>query len=455
MRTRASLISVACVVLACGSRGQVSESSGAAEATGSSDTAVGDSDGASELPPGCGDGIVDPEQFCFEPVLVPGLAQVGFIHGIDLDGDGRDEIIVGYDNKRAGDYPCDQPTGFGSCFSVFAHEDGAFVHRQALSGSRDLNELRSSAFLENLDGDGATDMMLMSPNAGARFSLYRNIDGKLAEREVVTVAAGSGFGMIAPVDPDGDGVLDYLVPWKDVPLDHIADYIQLRRKVGDEYLPIGPRFDLPPCWYPNIAAVGDLTGNGLNDAVFVAALGACDHVPGDLDPDALFQAFVFFANPETGLMEAGPRLPRGGNFEARGLWLADVSGNGHLDLVFRLEDAEDAIVVNRGDGTFEDVRVVGQVSQGEVPTRRVESVADFNGDGLPDFIGGRPTMSDAARGFLVDPVGARRVHAPDPDDAFGSSVKGDVNGDGITDLYRVEDTDDPLLKRVYILVSRP
>src|SRR5690606_20659190 len=91
-----------------------------------------ESDGASggvDLPPGCGDGVVDPEQFCFEPVLVPGLAQASFVAGIDLDDDGRDEIVVGYNATRAGDYPCDRPQG-GYCLSVFSFEAGTIVHRQ-------------------------------------------------------------------------------------------------------------------------------------------------------------------------------------------------------------------------------------------------------------------------------------------------------------------------------------
>ena len=450
---RASWMCAVCVVpLACGSSGTpASQSEGSASTTESSESDSASGAGV-ELPPGCGDGIVDPEQFCFEPILIPGLAEVQFIHGLDLDGDGRDELVVGYRSVRAGDFQCDESRG-GGCLSVFVFEDEAFVHRQTIdSGSLTFTGERH-VVLEDFDRDGRVDLGLLSAVSGAKFSLFRNVGGVLGERELLTVIPGSGFGMMAPVDPDGDGMLDYLVPWKDGSAGSTADHIQLRRKVGDEFAAVGPKFELPPCWSSGAVAVGDLTGNGLDDAVFVSELGACDIIPDDIEPEALFQAFVFFANAETGLMEAGPRLPRGGNYNARRLWIVDVNADGHLDIVFSLQDAEDAIIVNRGDGTFEDVRVFGQISEGEAPKRGAAWVADFNGDGRVDVLGGG--HDETARGFLVDPLGERRVYPPAPADALGPTAKADVNGDGIMDMYRVENTDDPLVKRVYILVSRP
>src|SRR5690606_24890514 len=162
----------------------------------------------------------------------PGLAQAGFRAGIDLDGDGRDELVIGYrggyEGKGFGEYPCDS----GLCLSVFSFENGIFVHRQTL----DTSTYDGPVYVTDADGDGREDLLLLS---GTVFWGFRNLGGRLSGQEQIRledIGSSLGYGMSTPVDPDRDGVADYLLPWADgAPQPYWADHLQLRRKVGDEY----------------------------------------------------------------------------------------------------------------------------------------------------------------------------------------------------------------------------
>ena len=184
---------------------------------------------------------------------------------------------------------------------------------------------------------------------------------------------------------------------------------------------------------------------------------------GDMDGDGVPDAFV-----------SGPRLM--GTFRTRGnrvtpffdrvtnhlegiavqgaSW-ADLDGNGTLDLVYSGVAADESrrvvVALNDGSGTLT------MVSHNLPPAGGPIVAADFNQDGRPDLVlfsrsnpGGNPRVQFNRGGgvFEAGPV----VPALHPVTAAGAL---DINGDGVTDLWLVEEPQgDPRQRALRVLLQR-
>jgi hypothetical protein len=142
--------------------------------------------------------------------------------------------------------------------------------------------------------------------------------------------------------------------------------------------------------------------------------------PGDLDgdgrPDVATDAAVFLGRPG-GDLELGVRFP--GAVKADHPFLADVDGDGSLDVVLGTYHDGGLLFPGNGDGTFAAPR--------ELPEGNVRAVGDLDGDGRPDLIAGdlcvRPGNGD---GTFGPPVCAA-VTARD-------LTLADMDGDGVLEI---------------------
>ncbi|MDX1578956.1 MAG: VCBS repeat-containing protein, partial [Gemmatimonadota bacterium] len=118
-----------------------------------------------------------------------------------------------------------------------------------------------------------------------------------------------------------------------------------------------------------------------------------------------------------------------------GVALADVDGDGRIDLFFARLDGANVLYRNLGDWRFEDVTAgSGLAAEDRFSTGGV--FADVDGDGDPDLIltavGGGTSLyrNDGAGRFAVDPEAGL-----DPASGAMSAALADIDADGDLDLY--------------------
>ncbi len=270
------------------------------------------------------------------------------------------------------------------------------------------------------------------------------------------VDAGSALWSLAVADVDGDGAPDAIVSGSIAPPVAGEEYHsailvlrndgagRLTAPVAADLVALFPTAQVPPeppyvppllPVVPSALAVGDLDRDGRPD--LVAYVGALPY-PWTVRTEG--EILTLLGNGD-GTFRAGDRFWTGADAEhlslgPRVIALADLDGDGVLDLVARSGDAP-AVQVRRGagDGTFGDKAeypLVGAV--------RALAVADVDGDGVLDLV----VACEDYQSYGVGPVvsvlpgngdGTFRAHVDSRGVPFAQDVAvADLDGDGIPDV---------------------
>jgi hypothetical protein len=168
-------------------------------------------------------------------------------------------------------------------------------------------------------------------------------------------------------------------------------------------------------------SVGDLNGDGLLDIV----LAKGRHWP--------LHSRVLLNDGKGGFSASNLGTAPARTYSAA---LADVDGDGHLDVVVS-NDAPDRKLVYRNDGQghFTEIGTFGEPGW----TTRYVTLADLNGDGFPDIVAANrgPGPPTAVPSFvcLNDGKGHFPNCQPLPTESATSIVAADFDGDGAVDLF--------------------
>ena len=269
-----------------------------------------------------------------------------------------------------------------------------------------LGEAPSAAVAGDLTGDGLPDLLITNTDDGTVTLLVGDGSGQFPLRK--SFSGGENPVDLALGDLDGDGDLDAAVA------NHETDYVTLLRNDGQgglEPFSHSPRH-LDLGLHPHAVLIADLDLDGHPDL---------------LVDDRRGEAILLLRGAGDGGFDLDVvRFSVGGD-PYRGMTLADVNLDGHLDLITPNRD-EVAIVIRKNDGGF-------AAPEGIPADRPFEvRVGDLDGDGVPDLVvATEPGLVSLLGGngdgtFLAEPVFELRWAA-----GAKAVAIGDFDGDGIDD----------------------
>jgi hypothetical protein len=332
----------------------------------------------------------------------------------DLNGDGRDDMLLTRDQFRSCDVPVPPVSQVNETRVLLGNGDGTFVQ----AGSFTTGEWTAWIVPADLDADGRIDLVVNDQvyagcsgtgnriihyygNGDGTFTATDPIQGRLASIAIITTDL-NGDGMGDYLENDGNALTAYLghgdrtftaLPSLEVSRDtysvHLGDYDQDGRR------------DLSALssW---AEAVFVFAGNG--DGTFgpppipaLQATGLNGAVSEDLNGDGIIdlvatgyrtEEVVVLLGQGGGAFGAETRFPVGVGPST--IVIADFDADGRKDLAVGLQnwhtypperfpDGSLAILIGNGDGTFQPPAIY---DGGQNPIAIV--VSDFNGDGAPD-----------------------------------------------------------------------
>ncbi|MFL9582827.1 FG-GAP repeat domain-containing protein [Stenotrophomonas sp. AB1(2024)] len=225
------------------------------------------------------------------------------------------------------------------------------------------------AALLDADGDGDLDVAVAVENGANR--LYLNDGtGKLSQKPDAFGSITGDNEHVRVADFDGDGHMDVVFVAEDTEQHNLF--------LGDGkggFTRVSER--LPATSQANAVAVGDVNGDGLPDIVVGNTTEGKDGVA---------QPFLWLndrARPGWFVDATTTHLPSI-DVQAQGIVLADLDGDGDLDMAIASQDPINRLLLNDGRGRFTDAtdRLGPQIP---TETREVH-VLDANGDGRLDLV---------------------------------------------------------------------
>jgi hypothetical protein len=352
----------------------------------------------------------------------------------DFNGDGKVDIAIAAASGTSSPGPVGVLLGNG---------DGTFQPAITSTGVSSPVAIVAGDF----NGDGKLDLAISDSATGETFTLLGTGNGSFQTPSAPVPAAG----VLDVADLNADGKLDLVIggnPFVQVFLGNgdgtfaIKDSYLAGEILGVQSIVIAD-FNLDA--KPDVATANTiLLGNGDGSFQGNAAISLGNNnsvgsaVAGDFNRDGSADIAVISSNQSAVnilLNDGTPKFSLAHTYSlpmpAVSIAAADLNQDGKLDLLLTLTDpvthiSNLTVMLGNGDGSFAPPAVVILGIQGVVTSA---SVADFNGDHIPDLaVGGLTVYLGKGDGTFASPVSYFGGSGPT------SRVTGDFNNDGIIDV---------------------
>jgi len=352
----------------------------------------------------------------------------------DVNGDGKLDLVVA--SNCASNNNCNN----GVVSVLLGNGDGTFQSAVTYNSS---GEDTISIAIADVNGDSKPDLIVANNcannncNNGSVNVFLGNGDGTF-QPAVAYNSGGQSANFVAVGDLNGDGKPDLAVANQCLSNSNCNNgVVSVLLGNGDGTFNSAVNYTATGA-YSNSIAIADLNGDGHPDL----AVGSECNNPNQC---SIGSVSIFLGNGD-GTFQAAVDYASGGEYAA-GVALADINGDGKLDLLVAnqidgngnwMDGSVAGVLLGNGDGTFQPA---ASYSSGDVEGSSIV-VADANGDGKPDLL-----MANACADNYNCYTGAVSVFVGNGDGTLRAGVDynvngwvsfsvatADVNGDGKPDL---------------------
>ena len=374
----------------------------------------------------------------------------------DVNGDGKDDLIVGAPNADP------NGTNSGKSYVVFGKSDNTAVSLSdvasgiggfAINGAAQNNSSGSSVSgAGDVNGDGLDDLIVSSPSANKSYVVFGKGDGTAVSLSDIAsstggfVINGSGRSVSNAGDVNGDGLDDLIIGdrWDSLQNGNSASsYVVFGKAdssavalsdvangiggfvINSEALGKGSHPALFPFDF-TVSSAGDVNGDGLADLI----VGARYAYPNGSESG---KSYVVFGKADGTAVELSNVVSGTGGFAINGeaakdnsgisvSGIGDINGDGFDDLMIGAMDLEpnsiwsgkSYVVFGKADGTVVELSdiaagiggfALNREGEGDFLGISVSGAGDVNHDGFDDLIvgapGADPNGNDSGKSYVV------------------------------------------------------
>ncbi|HYL84063.1 MAG TPA: FG-GAP-like repeat-containing protein [Candidatus Angelobacter sp.] len=338
------------------------------------------------------------------PLFTVALGGTHYVTVGDFNGDGKQDLAVIGALTTNLNVP--------AVYILLGNGDGTFTLKTTLTGISNPQ----SVVLGDFNGDGKLDMAVVDRATNSVSVFLGNGDGTM-QAPINTAGLGIGAAAyMAAADFNKDNKLDLVLS------DENSSQVVVLLGNGDGHFQAARSLPLNSGGGWDVA-VGDFNGDGIPDIAATSPI-AQSVILLLGKGDGTFQPAVSFS---AGLLGGSPA----------NLAVADFNKDGKLDIITSISGSYGAgsavsVLFGKGDGTFSaPLLLAANHTPGQL------AVADFNGDGNPDWV-----AADATQLYLTVALGnGNGTFQDDVSYAVGQGPQvaaGDFNKDGKLDLVTVD-----------------
>ena len=342
-------------------------------------------------------------------IVIPNIYSASNIFLADINNDKKLDIVV--------------PDAFGNVYTFLGNGKGTFTAGANLS--LEVYGGTSLIAVADFNGDGTLDVLQAMGNDFTNSVSFGRGDGTFRTAQFYNYTGPSQAQNMVVADFNGDGFAD--VAAQGIPAGTIG--VILDNSHGT--LTAKPSY-INACSneYVYGIAAGDVSGDGKQD--LVASLGGTSTTCNHMVAVMIGKGTGKFANPVY--------YPTGAatNAQEMQIYLVDVNGDGHPDIVTSNDDGSISVLLNKGKGTFAaPVLITSLVTATEEDNTL--TFGDFNGDGKLDIaVAANPARTNDQSVYVLPGNGDGTFGTPIGTNTgyfLSSLVAGDFNNDGKQDLF--------------------